>query len=92
MPEKDAEFSPSWRRDNSKTHYCPLAKGDIEVFRLGCNSVGVSCPYYLENKDGKGYHCKQMLITDDIGENHAGCAYGMIILFEAYTRTSDMEC
>ncbi len=83
MPEKDAEWGSSCRYDNSKTYSCPLTKGDVEVFRLGCDPVGVICPYYVENKDSEGYHCKQMLIIDDIGENNAGCAYAKIILFES---------
>lgn len=82
MSEKDDEFRSSCRYDNSKTYNCSLAKGDIEVFRLGCNPVGVSCPYYEENNHAKGYHCNQMLLNDDIGENNAGCAYAKINFFE----------
>ncbi len=82
MSEEDADVRSSCTYDNSKTYNCPLAKGDIEVFRLGCNPVGVSCPYYVENTDRKGYHCKQMLIIGNIGETNAGCAYAKINFFE----------
>jgi hypothetical protein len=82
MSEKNDEIRSSCSYDNSKTYSCPVAKGDIEVFRLGCNPVGVSCPYYWKNNDGKGYHCNQMLLIDDIDENDAGCAYAKIKFFE----------
>ena len=83
MSEKDAEFGSSCRHDNSKTYTCPLAKGDIEVFRLGCNPVGISCPYYVKNEDSEGHHCRRMLLNDVVGENDAGCAYAKIVFFEA---------
>ena len=82
MLEKDDEVRSSCRYDNRKTYNCPLAKGDIEVFRLGCNPVGVSCPYYTENNNNKGYHCDQMRLNDDIDENNAGCAYAKTKFFE----------
>ena len=81
MSEKDVEVHSSCKYDNSRTYHCPLAKGDIEVFRFGCDPVGVSCPYYMENKEINGYHCKRMLISNDIGENNAGCAYSQIKFF-----------
>ncbi len=82
MSEKAAESRSYCQYDNSKTYHCPLAKGDIEVFRIGCNPLGISCPYYEENSDSKGYHCKQLLIIENISENNAGCAYAKIIRFE----------
>ncbi len=80
MLEKDTAKS-SCRYDNSKTYNCSLAKGDIEVFRLGCSPRGVSCPFYVENKDHKGNYCKQMVIYSAVDENNAECAYAKIYFF-----------
>lgn len=81
MSENNADKS-SCRYDNSKTYNCSLAKGDIEIFRLGCDPIGVSCPHYVKNRDHKGHHCKQITFYGAVDEGDAVCAYARIILFQ----------